>query len=71
MDMTVTRASARIELVRLLECAVVLSWEDLMPAAPSGLIHIEFRTGPSRSLEYLKIWSCRTRGYWDLVCHTG
>lgn len=53
----------------MLECAVILNWEDLMQAAAnSGLIQIEYPTGPSDSLEYLKIWSSGTRGYWKLVC---
>jgi len=61
------RANTATGLFRLLECAVSLSWEDLMPAAQSGLIHIEYPTGPSRLLEYLMIWSSTSRGYWDPV----
>lgn len=31
-------------------------------------MQVEYQTGPSHSLEYLKIWSSATRGYWNLVC---
>jgi hypothetical protein len=62
------RANAYAGLFRLLECAVILSWEDLMPAAAqSDLIHIEYPTELSPSLEYLMIWSCTSRGYWNPV----
>ncbi len=53
---------------RILECAVVLSWKDLMPAGKAGLIHIEYRAGPERSLEDLKVWLSTARGHWNLVC---
>jgi hypothetical protein len=57
-----------IQLDRTLECAVVLSWDELMPSATSGLIHIEYRTGSDGLIDYLKIWSSTIRGYWQLVC---
>jgi hypothetical protein len=61
------RANTDTGVFRLLECAVILSWEDLMPATQSGLIYIEYPTRLSPSLEYLMIWSCTRRGYWDPV----
>ena len=61
------RANTDTGLFRLLECAVILSWKDLMQAAQPGLIHIEYPTGPNPSLEYLMIWSSTSRGYWDPV----
>ena len=53
---------------RILECAVVLSWKELMPVGKAGLIHIEYHAGPERSLEDLKVWLCTVRGHWNLVC---
>jgi hypothetical protein len=58
------RANTDTGVFRLLECAVILSWEDLMPASQSGVIYIEYPTGLSPSLEYLMIWSSTSRGYW-------
>jgi len=53
---------------QLLEYAVVVSWEELMHAAKSGVVHLEYRTGPACSLEALHILSSRSRGYWNRVC---
>ena len=53
---------------RILECAVVLSWADLIQANESGLIHVDYGFGPGDSIEYLKLWSSTTRGYWHLAC---
>lgn len=52
----------------LLEYAVIVSWEELMQAPRSGLIHLEYRTGADSSLESLRVLSSRSRGYWKLVC---
>ena len=43
-------------LERILESAVVVSWEDLMHGAQEGLIHIEYGFTPSGTLDYLKVW---------------
>lgn len=51
-----------------LEYAVVHSWDELMPSATSGLIHIEYHTGEDRSLAFLKIWASPVKGYCKLVC---
>lgn len=53
---------------RAIENAVILSWDELMPKAISGIIHVEYHTGPDRLLEYLKVWASTERGYWNLVC---
>lgn len=53
---------------RLLECAVAVSWEELMQARRSGLIHVEYRTGADCSLQSVRVLSSRWRGYWNLVC---
>jgi hypothetical protein len=39
-----------------------------MGDAKSGLIHLEYTVAPDGSLEYLKVWSCVTRGRWLLAC---
>jgi hypothetical protein len=53
---------------RILECAVIVSWADLMKDAKSGLIHLEYAFSPDSSFEYLKLWSSMTRGHWRLAC---
>jgi hypothetical protein len=58
--------TARLD--RALECAVIKSWNELMPDSTSGRIHIEYQNGVDGSLDYLKIWSSTIRGYWSLVC---
>ena len=55
-------------LERILECAVVVSWADLMRDAQTGLIHIEYGFAPTGTLDYLKVWSSITRGHWLLAC---
>lgn len=59
--------STNIAMNRILECAVILNWSDLMKTSEEGLIHLECRTESGRYLDYLKIWSSETRGYWNLV----
>ena len=58
---------ATIEIKRVLECAVILNWHDLMQKA-SGKVHIECSNGSNRKLEFLRIWTSTIRGNWDLVC---
>jgi hypothetical protein len=58
--------TARLD--RTLEYAVVESWDELMPDSTSGLVHIEYQTGPDGSLDFFKIWASTNRGYWNLVC---
>jgi hypothetical protein len=53
---------------RILESAVIVSWPDLMRDTKSGLIHLEYAFLPDGALEYLKVWSCVTRGHWRLAC---
>jgi hypothetical protein len=48
--------------------AVVISWDDLMRGAPTGLIHIEYGFSAGGTLDYLKVWSSLTRGHWLLAC---
>jgi len=64
------RASEQSSLQRILESAVVLSWNDLM-ASVDGSIQIEFRTSQTKSVEYLKLWaSGAIRGNWSLICQS-
>lgn len=60
--------TAALGLDRALENAVILGWNELMPTATAGVIHIDYHTGPERSLEYLKLWASSEWGYWNLVC---
>jgi hypothetical protein len=53
---------------RILECAVALNWSGLTQADETTAMQVEYRTGTSHSLEYLKLWSSTTRGIWNLVC---
>ena len=62
------RAIARPSLDRVIENAVVLSWNELIPTATTGIIHVEYHTGPERLLECLKVLASTERGYWNLVC---
>jgi hypothetical protein len=52
----------------ILESAVVISWDDLMPGSPTGLIHIEYGFAADGTLDNLKVWSSLTRGHWLLAC---
>jgi hypothetical protein len=58
----------RAQIDRVLESAVVLSWNDLVKGSHPGTIDIEYGTAPEPSLQYLKIWLSTARGTWDLIC---
>ena len=60
-------ANERQSLERILECAVVASWIDLMRGAQAGLIHIEYGFAAGGTLDYLKFWSSIRRGHWLLA----
>jgi hypothetical protein len=53
---------------RILESAIVVSWDELMHDAQTGLIHVEYAFAPTGTLDYLKVWSSITRGHWLLAC---
>jgi hypothetical protein len=61
-------ASTNIEINSILESVMVLCWPDLMKEYPSGLLHLQYRTGPDDFIEYLTVLSSGVRGYWQLVC---
>lgn len=56
----------KVQMDRILESAVVLSWRDLLHVSQRGLIHIDYAPGPS--LQYLKIWQLTAKGSWSLIC---
>jgi hypothetical protein len=56
----------RVQIDRILESAVVLSWKDLVPPSQRGPIDIEY--APATDRPYLKIWQLSRRGAWILVC---
>jgi hypothetical protein len=58
----------RVQINRVLESAVVLSWNDLVKGLHRVIIHVEYGIAPEPSLQYLKIWLSRTPGMWDLIC---
>ena len=60
--------NGKSDLERILESAIVMSWDDLMRGAPTGLIHIEYGFAARGTLDYLKVWSSLTRGHWLLAC---
>ena len=60
------KRAMKMQMDRVLTSAVVLSWEDLLPASQGGMIHIEY--APGKSLQYLKIWQLTGKGEWSLVC---
>ncbi len=55
-------------LERILESAIVVSWADLMRAAQTGLIHIEYGFVAGGTLDYLQVWSSITPGHWVQAC---
>jgi hypothetical protein len=58
----------RVQVDRVLESAVVLSWSDLVKGSRRGIIHVEYGTAPEPSLQYLKVWLSTSLGTWDLIC---
>ena len=55
-----------VQIDRILESAVVLSWRDLVHPSQRGPLHIEYV--PGTRLPYLKIRQLTGRGEWVLVC---
>ena len=62
------RAPQNTSIDRILECAVALNWNALASTNEATAFQVEYRIGPDRSLDYLKLWSSTTRGVWNLVC---
>ena len=55
----------------ILECAVVVSWTDLLQGEKSGSIHVDYCFSAKGSVDSLKVWLSTTRGHWHLVCEYG
>lgn len=55
-------------LERILESAIIVCWADLMRGTPTGLIRIEYGFTPTRTVDYLQIWSSIAGGPSLLVC---
>jgi len=53
---------------RILESAIVANWKDLIHGGRSPLIQVEYGYAPSGTLDYLRVWSSITPGYWLLAC---
>jgi len=68
MNSSEVELSGRVGLHRMLECTVILNWNELMKSPTSGLVQIEYRTDATYSLEYLKVWCSTVRGYANLAC---
>ena len=60
--------NARHRVDQLLECAVILNWDDFADADPSTLVHIEYERNSERPLTRVKVWSSTVRGVWTLIC---
>ena len=54
------RPLMKVPMDRMLESAVILSWEDLPHDFEPGLIHIEYSL--EVSLDYVKIWQVNRQG---------
>lgn len=63
---SIPRGAPIIQMRRILESAVILSWKDLLPPSQRGLIQIEYV--PGTHLSYVKIWQLTEKGEWSLVC---
>jgi hypothetical protein len=63
---TIPRPTPIIQMDRILESAVILSWKDLLRPSHRSLIQIEY--APGTHISYLKIWQLTGKGEWSLVC---
>ena len=63
-----TIMNLNVNLERILESAIIISWTDLTRGTPTGLIHIEYGFAAGGTLDYLKVWSSLSRGHWLLAC---
>ena len=57
-----------MELDKALRFAVILAWEDLMRVANTCSARVEYRSESGTTLDHLRVWSDRAKGYQDLVC---
>jgi len=55
-------------LQQILRSIVTANWSDLMRDQGDGLVDVEFRLRPDRSIEYLRLWASSHRGVCNLIC---
>jgi hypothetical protein len=48
--------------------ALVFNWNELMPDSATGQVQIEYHSGPTGSMEFVKVWGATIRGHWNLIC---
>jgi hypothetical protein len=60
------RPEVKVQIDRVLENAIILSWEDLPHDFETELIHIEYT--PGIALDYVKFWQLVAKGTWSLIC---
>jgi len=63
---SIPRGMPIIQMHRILESAVILSWKDLLRPSQRGLIQVEYV--PGIHISYLKIWQLTGKGEWSLIC---
>jgi hypothetical protein len=55
-------------LEEMLQAAVVVSWDDIVPTEKIATVHVQYRFAADHSLANLQIWVSEIRGHWLLVC---
>jgi hypothetical protein len=63
---SIPRGTPMIQMRRILDNAVILSWKDLLRPSQRGFIQVEYV--PGIHFSYLKIWQLTGKGEWSLVC---
>lgn len=61
------QACNAVPLNRILNSAVIVHWNTLGLGSAVGGVRIEYHTGTEGSVEFLKLWACRSE-YWSLIC---
>jgi hypothetical protein len=64
---SIPRGTPMIQMRRILDSAVILSWKDLLRPSQRGLIQVEYV--PGTHYPYLRIWQLTGKGEWSLVCN--
>jgi hypothetical protein len=53
---------------KAIECALVLSWADLIKVVPLVSARVEYRRESGHLLDHLTVWADKGKGYRDRVC---
>jgi hypothetical protein len=61
-------SATKLQIERILESAVILSWNELLSGSDPAFVHVEYATAPEPCLQYLKIWRSAKQREWDLIC---